>query len=193
MIYRTAADPATGKTSGGFHGGICKSAAHRCIEACFQLPRLVSQINYISTCRQIGINQDAHQHVSNCCSCRRSLVACACVCRNWLEAAHEDRLWLNHLEHEYFRPILVAYSAAHLPAGWQDPSLAASTAAAAAGVSVMGLLQPFNESCSSTSLTVEQRHLQDSSRAPHLLKNLFAAGRVSGRINGDVDHTRRCC
>jgi hypothetical protein len=120
--------------------------------------------------------QGADQNVSFL--CRRSLVCCSCVCRGWRDAAHEDRLWSKHLEHEYFRPVLVAYSAAKLPTGWQDPSLAASTAAAAAGISVLGLLQPSNDSCSSTALNVEQRCLQESPTAPQLLKDLFAAGRV---------------
>lgn len=139
------------------------------------------------------MNQIADAPIHNCCSCRRSLVSCSCVCRNWSKAAHDERLWLTQLKVEHYRPVMAAYSAAHMPAGWQDPSLAASTAAAAAGVSILGLLQRSNGSCNSTSSTEDQGRLQDSIRASQLLQDLFAAGKVSGCAPGFLDCTHCCC
>lgn len=63
---------------------------------------------------------------------RRTLCCCAAVCRFWQEVANEDALWHQVTLTEYYRPNLLAYAAAWLPAGWSTQ--AAVRAAVSLGV-----------------------------------------------------------
>jgi len=63
---------------------------------------------------------------------RRALCCCAAVCRFWQEVADEDALWHQVILTEFYRPNLLAYTAAWLPAGWPDAEGSAVLAVAAA-------------------------------------------------------------
>jgi hypothetical protein len=108
-------------------------------------------------------------------------------------------MWHNHVTQEYFRPSLLAYSAAHLPAGWKHTAAArhaAITAAAAAHASLLQGSQPIEEghagsmqqqqAAASAEASAAGQPVGPTSNAPGVLKSLFSAGLVSERPSHDL-------
>lgn len=105
------------------------------------------------------------------CCCRRSTAICAAVCHSWHSVAEEDCLWQRHICYEFFRPGLLAYSAAYL-GGWKQPEsgcTAGTGGATAAAAASKILLHATHQGPEATAHHQPQHGL---------LKQLFSVGLV---------------
>jgi hypothetical protein len=132
--------------------------------------------------------------------CRRSVCSCACVCSSWHDLAADNSVWHNHITQEYFRPSLLAYSAAHLAVGWKDTAetqYAATTAAVdschvAAHASLSKGSRPVKEGHAGSIQQQQQAAAiagamaLSTSNAPGVLKSLFSAGMVRKQPSQDL-------